>query len=649
MAQTNLIGKTILSYTVTEKINSGVFGTVYKAVKTNPSGTYIRALKHITVPTDKQYYSILNSMGGDVAKADDYFAKMLQGIVSEIQILNDLSEKNAHNIVRYYENDIQITDRPRRYDIYILMEFLTPLEEYIRTHDYTVQDVVKLGLDVLSGLQVCHNNGVVHRDIKDDNIFIAADGSYKIGDFGVSKVLKNSSKAESMKGTPNFLAPEVYLGRGSYTKSVDLYSLGIVLYRLLNYERNPFLPQFPQQYFTEDEDAAFERRMSGEEAPLPKLGGRALGGVICKALRGAQERYQTAEEFMAALQSAAEDTPASILEQLVTLPREAEQQIPMAEAYNKTKSESFQAVTADENLLGEKPYNGEINRHLFDSIGEMPIQMPNKPIAQPAEQQEKTDLSKRERISQKVSQSAADSTDAYQGETERVVEPTPAVPQNPDEPEALDKNVLNKFVFAIPIVIFLIGIAAYFILLPALYGQGVSFVSWLLQDPQKIIDTLCDAHAVTAKINEIILIRIFVWLWLAALCISLFFVGRQLHRKPEPDAANAILVKKEAYLEIMELEEILKQMQNTVALPQMESLTIEVRKLREKLAVESAFGYGGKTVIDCENAIAQQLQYLKHMAPQIDQGDSVQNIAAMQKSVSSINSLLRRRTELKKR
>ena len=63
---------------------------------------------------------------------------------------------------------------------------------------------------------------------KGENIYKRKDGRYKIGDFGVSKILKDSSKAESLKGTPNFLAPEVYLGKEGYTKSVDLYSLGIL-------------------------------------------------------------------------------------------------------------------------------------------------------------------------------------------------------------------------------------------------------------------------------------------------------------------------------------------------------------------------------------------------------------------------------------
>lgn len=102
-----MVGNTILGYRVDEKIGSGGFGTVYKVSKTNAAGTYVRALKHITLPTKKQYTSVLNSMGGDYSKADDYFASILKDIVSEISILSTLSESGTQNIVRYYENDIR--------------------------------------------------------------------------------------------------------------------------------------------------------------------------------------------------------------------------------------------------------------------------------------------------------------------------------------------------------------------------------------------------------------------------------------------------------------------------------------------------------------------------------------------------------------
>ena len=194
--QTNLTGKTILGYTVTEVLGAGAFGTVYKVVKDNPAGRYVRALKHITIPTEKQYMSVLNSMGGDVSKADSYFSEMLQSIVSEIKILNDLSEKGVQHIVRYYENDITSVDSPRRYDVYILMEYLTPLDDYIQKQGFSVADVIRLGEDILKGLKACHDNGVIHRDIKDDNIFVSDKGEFKIGDFGVSKVLKDSCNSK---------------------------------------------------------------------------------------------------------------------------------------------------------------------------------------------------------------------------------------------------------------------------------------------------------------------------------------------------------------------------------------------------------------------------------------------------------------------
>ncbi len=370
MPQINLVGRKILGYTVSEKLGSGAFGTVYKAVKINPAGQYVRALKHITIPTEKQYISVLNSMGGDASKADNYFSEMLKGIVSEINILNDLSENDVEHIVRYYENDIEVTDSPRRYDIYILMEYLTPLEDFIQSNSFTVNDVVNLGLDVLRGLRSCHEHGVIHRDIKDDNIFVSSKGEYKIGDFGISKVLKDSSRAESLKGTLNYLAPEVYLGKEGYTKSVDLYSLGIVLYRLLNIGRNPFLPHFPDQYYAQDEDTAFEKRMSGKKPDFPSLGGEEIGNVIVRAISNSVERFQSAEEFLAALEQAVNKTDRKLLNQTVKFDiiqqantvSDAEKR-----AYASTIGETPSQLSSDSHTPDGDV--NSINQHLFDSIG----------------------------------------------------------------------------------------------------------------------------------------------------------------------------------------------------------------------------------------------------------------------------------------
>lgn len=595
-------------------------------------------MKHITIPTEKQYNSVLNSMGGDVSKADSYFAQMLNSIVSEIQILNSLSERGTQHIVRYYENDIIATASPKRYDIFILMEYLTPLEDYIQSHNFLVRDVVKLGLDVLDGLQSCHDNGVIHRDIKDDNIFVSNKGEYKIGDFGVSKILKDSSKAESLKGTPNFLAPEVYLGKEGYTKSVDLYSLGIVLYRLLNYSRNPFVPSFPAQYFSQDEDKAFEERMSGKIPPLPSLGGEEIGRVIIRAISGSNERFQIAGEFINALESAISKTSDSVLDESVkfnTASSPHSQSTVHQKQYASTIGEVLYESTIMEHSNDER--NSSINKHLFESIGEAPnFDVPKVTPAAPAVQKDETDHKTKASGKQTVN-------------SVRVVDVVPPVINEPDKTAAVDKKEIGKVVFSVPVIIFLIGVIAFFIVVPNIYGNTVSFIDWMISDPQNIIDTLRDSNVVLPKVYGIIGIKFFWWVWLACLIASLFFVGRQLHAKPEPNAANTILTKREPYLMMQDVYDALKSLKARTNDKRLDMVLYAAKRVKEKLSVESDFGYGKDIVINCENNIAKQLQFLLDIIPVADNGNIEENMKAINTAISNINSLLRKRTELKRR
>ena len=311
-----VIGETKLGYKITELLGQGGFGTVYKAVKKNKAMETVRALKHISLPSRKQWTDIYNSMGNDVARTDEYFDTILQEILNEIRILADLTSKGVKNVVWYYENEIEDTPSPKHYDIYLLMEYLTALPSYIETHEFKVKDVIKVGTDILSALIECHKRKIIHRDIKTDNIFISEEGDYKLGDFGVSKKLSDRSRATSMKGTPNYIAPEVYLGE-AYDETVDLYSLGIVLYRLLNYNRNPFMPDYPNSYTSEDEDKAFELRMKGEMPSYPAFASGELGDVILKSISNKENRFQSAEEFKYALEMVASSLSAEELETVV--------------------------------------------------------------------------------------------------------------------------------------------------------------------------------------------------------------------------------------------------------------------------------------------------------------------------------------------
>ena len=522
-----MVGKEILGYHVDEKIGSGGFGTVYRVSKTNAAGTYIRALKHITLPTKKQYASVLNSMGGDYAKADDYFASALKDIVNEIKILSTLSESGVTNIVRYYENDIIETDSPKTYDIYILMEFLTPFTDYIENNSFTVRNVIGLGKDILRALISCHEKNIIHRDIKDDNIFVSPDGAYKLGDFGVSKALKDKSRAESVKGTPNFIAPEVYLGKEKYDHTVDLYSLGIVLYKLLNHSRNPFLPAFPAPYSTDDEDAAFEARMTGRVPDLPGCAQNELGRIVQKAISPRIDRFNSAVEFLNALETAEKQMSAEELDFVVCealLPNNTKN---ISGSFAETKKRAADETIALNVSMNDDEEARAEDRHLFDTFAAPPtIAREDTPRATVEEKKEKSPF-------------APPVTPTHPGDQVSDWERRQRR-SNDSSPEPEEKKVDKKRItlFILPPVFLALYIAFFLVFIPLIYGKFVSFVKFIVADVENIVALVQDTGSIFSPAYVVLLLVVVQYLILAALCVSLFLLCKELHnghkKKPEP-------------------------------------------------------------------------------------------------------------------
>ena len=292
-----MIGQKVMGYRVEELIGKGTFATVYKVKKENESGTYVRALKRIVIPDEEQYTKIWNAMGHDKRKTDLYFQDVFEETMQEIQLMHAFTENGVKNIVACYENDVIRHKDPLRYEIYILMEYLTPLSDYISKNDITVEELINLGVQILDALEVCHANHIIHRDIKEANIFVTANGICKLGDFGVAVIQNEQKMASSMKGTAGYMAPEVYHNSEKYDESVDLYSLGMVLYKMGNHMRSPFMPSYPQGFTTQDSRNALKERMSGAPLLLPDAVPKSLGKVILKALEEKKLRFHSAEEF----------------------------------------------------------------------------------------------------------------------------------------------------------------------------------------------------------------------------------------------------------------------------------------------------------------------------------------------------------------
>ena len=281
----------------TEKlIGEGSYGKVYRAVREEFGRKYYAAIKHISIPASESQVTeaISEGVADDNESVREYFEDIAKNLINEISLMNNVKGKT--NIVSYEDHLIIPKSSGIGYDIIIRMELLTGLNDVLRHKQFTNKDVIKLGIDLCSALEVCVDKGIVHRDIKPSNIFVSDIGEYKLGDFGVARELEHTTSAMSKKGTYVYMAPEVYRGE-SANFSADIFSLGIVMYRLLNGNRAPFLP-VSAKIKPGDNENALARRMSGESMPAPAFAEEGLAQIILKATQfDRTKRYASPTEM----------------------------------------------------------------------------------------------------------------------------------------------------------------------------------------------------------------------------------------------------------------------------------------------------------------------------------------------------------------
>ncbi|XP_072394494.1 serine/threonine-protein kinase Nek8-like [Diabrotica undecimpunctata] len=158
----------------------------------------------------------------------------LQAAKNEVAILKSL---NHPNIIRYCDS------YDRKGIFYIVMEYaskgtLQQLIEKERPNAFAPQYVMDFFCQILMGLDHIHQQKVIHRDLKTENIFLTGlrGDVVKIGDFGISKALINENKANTIIGTCNYLAPELCNGEPYNAKS-DIWALGCILYEMCAMEK----------------------------------------------------------------------------------------------------------------------------------------------------------------------------------------------------------------------------------------------------------------------------------------------------------------------------------------------------------------------------------------------------------------------------
>ena len=219
------------------------------------------------------------------------------------------SKMNHHNIVN-------LLDVGQDGDIrYLVMEYVKgrTLKEVIRQKGALPPTVAaQIGIRILSALQHAHKNGIIHRDIKPQNILVHADGHIKVSDFGIARVAGKDtiSTEDNVMGSVHYFSPEQAKGE-NVTFASDLYSVGVVLYEMMT-GQPPFDGETPV--------AVALQHINGKARPMSELNPEippAMERVVEKAMeKRPEKRYQSALEMAQDLQRALHEPDGTWLSRL---------------------------------------------------------------------------------------------------------------------------------------------------------------------------------------------------------------------------------------------------------------------------------------------------------------------------------------------
>ena len=263
-------------------IGAGSYGRVFEIERRDEFDTvYTGALKAVTIPSSQGELDEILADGMDMNGASTYFRDYVKELNREIALMSKL--KGHSNIVSYEDHKMFPHEDGVGWDILIRMELLTPITSYLKqNHTFTRREVIQLGMDLCKALEICQRYNIIHRDIKPANIFISETEDFKLGDFGVARIASASTGASTRAGTVNYMAPEVFRGE-KYTSNVDIYSLGLVMYQLLNNNRMPLYQPYPQPITPSSRERAQAQRLSGAALPPPANAEGRLAEIVLKA------------------------------------------------------------------------------------------------------------------------------------------------------------------------------------------------------------------------------------------------------------------------------------------------------------------------------------------------------------------------------
>ena len=280
-------------WVIESHIGSGAYGEVYRIVRKRGPREF-KALKWIQIPLRSEGSETMADNMQEEKKRR--YQEQKERLLKEVTAMEQVKENR--NVVRIEE--YMVHERPKEggYDILIRMEYLTPLLEKYPIGPLEQGIVVRLGMDICAALAVCESKNMIHRDLKPGNVFIDPQGNFKLGDFGISRVLEDGQAGTTIIGTRAYMAPDMFDRFRKYDQTVDIYALSVMLYRYVNDGRLPFFHETDGSQTLEREEKAIQRRIQEEAIPPARQASAELNRILLKAMSpNPADRYQFAGEM----------------------------------------------------------------------------------------------------------------------------------------------------------------------------------------------------------------------------------------------------------------------------------------------------------------------------------------------------------------
>lgn len=268
------------SWYVESKVAEGRNSKVFKVSRHEDGQNVYMCLKTVRFPRSNNEVS--KAIASEkYATVDEYLSVLENAVRANMDKMLQL--KDNGNIVRF--EDYGIIKESSCFYVVMLMELLTPLSDYLKADKIRPKEVIKIGWDLCNALEGFRHEGIMHHNIKPDNIYVDGKGNYKLGDFGISDI------GEENHEPGGYSAPELFSG-AQVDSASDIYSLGVVLYKLLNNNRGPFLPAFPAPISLSDREQATVKRLRGDLFPTPNNADYNLSKIVFKATAfSPEDRY----------------------------------------------------------------------------------------------------------------------------------------------------------------------------------------------------------------------------------------------------------------------------------------------------------------------------------------------------------------------